>query len=68
MLTQVGINRNTGDERYGDVLDVAERLAEGDYGTAANAIAVMVRQSPLFQQTLEKLQAKAKPACSSVAE
>jgi len=63
MLTNVGIKRDTGDDRYGDVLDVAERLAEGDYGSAANAIAVMVRQSPLFQETLAKLRAAAPSAC-----
>lgn len=55
MLTQVGICRETGNGKYGDVLDVAEVLAQGDYGTAANAIVVMARQSPLFQKTLREI-------------
>lgn len=56
MLTQVAINRETGDGKYADILDVAEHLANGDYGSATNAIAVMVRQSPLFKQAVTNLE------------
>lgn len=49
-----------GDGRYGDLLDVAEALAAGDYGSASNAVLVMARQSPLFQATLAELR-KAEP-------
>lgn len=56
MVTAVTIDRATGDGKYADVLDVAERLGRvGDYGSAANAIAVMVRQSRLFAKTSEQL-------------
>ena len=55
MLTQIGINRETGNGKYGDVLDVAEALGNGDYGTAANAVVVMARQSPLFRETLAQV-------------
>jgi len=44
-----------GRERYGDVLDVIEALADGDYGSGSNAIAVLVRRSPLYDETLAKL-------------
>jgi len=57
MLEQLKIERATGNGKYGDVLDVAEALADGNYGTSPNALAVMVRQSPLFQETLTKLKA-----------
>jgi hypothetical protein len=55
MINGVTIDRQTGDGKYADVLAVAEHLGDGDYGSAANAIAVMVRQSRLFSKTLAQL-------------
>ena len=55
MLSNIAITRETGNGRHGDVLDVAEHLGLGVCGSAVNAIAVMVRQSPLFQETLPKV-------------
>ena len=48
MAQNVTLDRTTGGGRYEDVIDVCETLAAGDYGSAANALAVMARQSPLF--------------------
>ncbi len=60
MMVQVALNRKDAGGRYGDVLDVCERLAgpSGDYGSATNALFVMVRQSPLFKTEFEKIQAE----------
>lgn len=55
MLLQISIERKSGEGKYVDVLDVAEALADGDYGSARNALAVMARQSPLFRETLARL-------------
>lgn len=55
MINGVTIDRQTGDGKYADVLDVAEHLGRGDQGSAANALAVMVRQSPMFLATLREL-------------
>lgn len=52
MISKLTIDRATGDGKYADVLDVAERLANGDYGSATNAVVVMIRQSPLFAETI----------------
>lgn len=54
MLKQVAINRDTGDGKNGDVLDVAEYLAT-TYGSATNAIVQMCRRSPLFKQAFDEL-------------
>lgn len=50
MAQNVTLDRTTGGGRYEDVIDVCEALAAGDYGSSANALAVMARQSPLFQE------------------
>lgn len=47
--------RGQADGKYDDVLDVAEVLARGNYGSVVNANAVMVRQSPLFKKTKAEL-------------
>lgn len=54
MITALTIDRVTGDGKYADVLDVCQELANGDYGSATNALIVMVRQSPLFKRTAQK--------------
>jgi len=41
--------------RHLDVIQAADFLAQGDYGSAANALVVMVRQSPLFQEAITAL-------------
>lgn len=56
MINGVTIDRQTGDGKYADVLDVAEDLGLRTCGSAANAIAVMVRESPLFSKTLKQLE------------
>ena len=56
MLSGITLDRRKGNGKYADVLDVAERLAQGDYATATNAFVVMVRQSLLFRATLQKMQ------------
>lgn len=61
MLRQIAVSRDVGDGRRSDVLDVAEYLGERDYGTAANALVVMVRDSAIFQKTLPKLKEQAQP-------
>lgn len=55
MINGVTIDRQTGDGKYADVLDVAEHLGLRKCGSAANAIAVMVRQSRLFSKTSDQL-------------
>ncbi len=60
-MNAVAITREVGDGKYADVLDVIEALADGDYGSGANAAAVMIRQSQLFKQTWPKI-SKSKPA------
>jgi len=62
MLTSVMIERRTGGGKYGNVLDAAELLAAGDYSSAANAVVVMARQSPLFRETMEKLRGAQEPS------
>lgn len=64
MIQKIEIDRQTGNGKYGDVLDAAEQLAAGDYGSAVNALAVMVRKSPLFHEATLQLQHKA-TGCSS---
>ena len=53
MIQNVVLDRATGGGRYEDVIDVCEALAAGDYGSSANALAVMARQSPLFEKTVK---------------
>lgn len=59
MIQSIALDRVTGDGKYIDVIDVCEILANGDYGSAANALAVMARQSPLFRQTLGQIRGDA---------
>lgn len=55
------LNRKTGGGKYIDVIDVAEYLGRvGDCGSAANALAVMVRQSTLFMKTAARLKKRGK--------
>lgn len=55
MLKQVAITRDRDDQKHHEILDVAEFLAEhGDYGSGANTVVVMIRQSPLYKRTLTK--------------
>jgi len=54
MLTQVAINRETGDGKNADVLDVLEELADV-YGSAANAAVQVIRKSKQFEETLPKI-------------
>jgi hypothetical protein len=52
---QVVLDRRSGGGRYGDIIDVAVELKRSDYGSAANALAAMVKESPLFRKTLARL-------------
>lgn len=54
-IDSILLQRGVRDGKYDELLDVSEFLGEGDYGSAPNALAVMVRQSPLFQSTLAEL-------------
>lgn len=58
MIQMVTVSREAAGGKYEDVLDVCEALARGDYGSATNALNVMARQSPLFAETMTKLQAE----------
>ena len=58
MIQMVTVSRDSAGGKYEDVLDVCEELARGDYGSATNALNVMARQSPLFVETMSKLQAE----------
>lgn len=53
MMKAITIDRNTGDGKYGDVLDAAEVLS-GDYGSAANALVQMARDSSLYADAKQK--------------
>jgi hypothetical protein len=57
MLKKLTIERDTGNGKYGDVLDVCEALAIRPYGTAPNAACELIRQSAEFQEALEKVRA-----------
>lgn len=59
MLNAVVIDRRTGDGKFGDVIDVAEWLASGDWGSAPNALAVMARRSDLYREATEAMQKNA---------
>lgn len=62
MLTALHLDRIAGNGRYIDIIDVAEQLGAETYGSGNNALAVMVRESPLFQTALKKLRDKPKSA------
>lgn len=59
LMPKVSINRQTGEGRDSDVIDVADYLGTVSYGSAANAAAQMIRQSPLFRRTLDSDEFKA---------
>ncbi|MEE9598025.1 MAG: hypothetical protein V3V96_14725 [Acidiferrobacterales bacterium] len=48
MIKSIVIDRTTGNGKYEDVLNVAAWLAKGDLSSAANALAVMARQSATY--------------------
>ena len=56
MIERLCIERLTANGKYADVLDAAELLAAGSYGSATNAVVVMARQSPLFREAQAQLQ------------
>lgn len=60
MISGVTIDRETGNGKYVEVIDVAEHLGLGDYGSAANALSAMAKQSPLFVEALSRLKQAAK--------
>ena len=60
MLRQIAINRETGDGERGEILDVAESLRQR-HGSAANALAFMVRESKTFQKGKVALLKKRQP-------
>lgn len=53
MISSVLITRAK--ERHADVIDVLEELGNGDFGSAANAAAALIRQHPLFHPTLDQI-------------
>ena len=61
-LVTVTIDRRSRKGAYADILDAAQQMAGGDYGSATNAIAVMVRQSPHYSVAMERLKRDA--ACA----
>lgn len=50
MADKISIDRTSAGGRYANILDVAEHLSDL-YGSSVNALAIMVRQSRLFQNT-----------------
>lgn len=56
MIDGINVQRFVGDGRYGDVLDVAEYLGNGDLGSAVNALCVMARQSDLYRQAIAEIE------------
>lgn len=57
-LTNVSIERKIGDGRYGDVLDVCEHLGVTTFGSARVALVNLVRQSPLYRDTIKAIRAR----------
>ena len=50
------LDPKTAEGKYSDVIETARWLAnEGDYGTAPNALAVMVRESDTFRRAQRKI-------------
>ena len=52
------IDRRSGGGKYADVIDAADRLGRGDFGSASNALVVMVRQSELFKTTIAEIRSE----------
>lgn len=66
-VTSVTITKNDKGGAYQDILEVASELKRGVCGSAANAIATMVRDSPLYKQTRQRLsKSKSVPRGTSV--
>jgi hypothetical protein len=55
MTTAIILERRTGNGKYSDVIDVCDELGRNEYGSAVNAAAVLIRQSPKFTDTLNKI-------------
>ena len=66
-MSTKAINITRGTDRQDELLDVCHRLAQGDYGSATNALIVIARQSPLFQETLALLRAESPAAAPTPA-
>jgi len=62
MITQIAFNRGVADSKYEDILDVVERLGEGELANATNAAAWLIRSAPLYQATLDAIVAERKAA------
>ena len=62
MIQMITIGRDVGDGKYDDIVDVCEYLGDGQYGTATNALVQIVRNSPTFQDAVEKLNRLAEDA------
>ncbi len=58
MTTALNIDSRTKNGAYAEIIEVAERLGKGKYGSASNALAVMARESPLFRRTLAEIKAE----------
>ena len=54
MLKHIRMSGDQAGGRYNDILKVAERL-KNDFGSATNAFAHMVRQSPLYVSEMAKM-------------
>lgn len=52
------IDRVTRGGLYAELIDVCEYLAGQDYSSASNALYVLAKQSPLYQQAVEELRRK----------
>lgn len=63
MSEAITITRKMNSEKYADVLDAAD-YHTGTYGSAANAIAQMVRESKLYTQWRKRKVPKPPPADS----
>jgi hypothetical protein len=59
-LKQISFTREIGDNKYADILDVCERLANGELANATNAAAWLIRSSPLYRKTLDTIVAERK--------
>jgi len=52
------IDRVTRGGLYAELIDVCEHLASQDYSSASNALYVLAKQSPLYQQAVKELTKK----------
>jgi hypothetical protein len=59
-IQQISFRRGVADDRWADILDVAERLGNRELHNATNAAAVMVRSSELYRQTMDAIIAERK--------